>query len=154
MVSWQVIIAFMGRRKQGGHMLLTVNWEWLAKWKSMMILTRSVSSGGQGWAWSGEESLSQVDSRESRRGNKENKWKHLLKNFCCQTEKKEQELKKEVGSRFFFFFFYGRNDSTYVNEMISREQKSTVIGVSWSKWKRVVPEWRHWPWTCLWIVHS
>ena len=52
-------------------MLLTVNWEWLAKWKSMMIFTRSVSSGGQGLAWSGEESLSQADSRESRRGHGE-----------------------------------------------------------------------------------
>lgn len=45
-----------------------------------------------------------VDSRGSRRGNKDRMCKHLLKDFFFLSKGggKEHELKEEVGSRMFF----------------------------------------------------
>lgn len=57
--------------------------------------------------------------------------KTSFKEFLLSNGEERTGAKEGSGVKIFFlFFFYGRNDSTYVNEMISREQKSTVIGVS------------------------
>ena len=58
--------------------------------------------------------------------------KTSFKEFLLSNGEERTGAKEGSGVKIFFlfFFFNGRNDSTYVNEMISREQKSTVIGVS------------------------
>lgn len=56
----------------------------------MVTLARIVSNERVG----GKKS--EGGSRETRRGNKDSKYKHLLKEFCCQRARgeKEKELKE------------------------------------------------------------